>query len=53
MVEIGMNQPVVLSAEDLRRVHVFSVLIPVPPPTTVDLVTEEESRFSDPQIQTL
>ena len=51
MVEIGMNQPVVLSAEDLRRV--FSVMIPVPPLTTDDLVTEEESRFSDPQIQTL
>ena len=31
-----MNQPIVLSAEDLRRV--FSALAPVPPPATVDFV---------------
>ena len=45
---LGMNQPVVLSAEDPRRVS--SVLTPVPPPPTAELVAGKKSRFSDFQI---
>ncbi|XP_052694407.1 uncharacterized protein LOC128172674 [Crassostrea angulata] len=42
---IGMNQPSVLSVEDPRRVS--SVLAPVPPPPTAELVAEKKSRFSE------
>lgn len=43
--EIGMNQTSVLSVEDPRRVS--SVLAPVPPPPTAELVAEKKYRFPE------
>lgn len=42
---IVMNQLSVLSAEDPRRLS--SVLAPVPPPHTAELVAEKKSPFSE------
>lgn len=42
---IGMNRPVILEADDPRRIS--AVLAPIPPPPTSELVTEKKSRFSE------
>lgn len=48
--EIGMNQTSVLSVEDPRRVS--SVLAPVPPPPTAELVAEKKYHFSESRLLT-
>lgn len=44
---IGMNKPVVLEADDTRRIS--AVLAPIPPPPTSQLVVEKKSRFVEKQ----
>lgn len=41
--DTGMCRPVVLSADDPRRIS--ATLAPVPPPPTADIVKEQKSRF--------
>ena len=42
--DVGMNQGVVLEADDPRRIS--SHLAPIPPPLTQQIVSEQRSRFS-------
>lgn len=43
--DIGMNRPMELEADDLRRISAH--LAPVPPPSTRDIVATQISRFEN------
>lgn len=42
--EVGMNEKVVLEVDDPRRLSAH--LAPIPPPPTLQIVSEQVSRFS-------